>query len=55
MVETLEMKKKEAYGNLATEMIQTKQSEYNHEAYLAAKKLHNEDCKVCKEAKEAWK
>jgi hypothetical protein len=41
MVEALEMKKKEAYENLARETIQTRESEYNHKAYLAANKLHN--------------
>ncbi len=40
-IETLETKKKEAYENLARETIQTRQSEYNHEAYLVAKKIHN--------------
>jgi hypothetical protein len=49
------MEKKEAYENLEKETIQTKQSEYNHDAYLAAKKLHNEACKAYKEAKEEWK
>jgi hypothetical protein len=52
MVETLETKKKEMYDNLAMEIIQTKQLEYNHEAYLAAKKLHNEACKAYKKANE---
>jgi hypothetical protein len=55
MVEALETKKKEAYENLARETIQTRESEYNHETYLAAKKLHNEACKAYKEAKETWK
>jgi len=54
-IETLEKKKKEAYENLARETLQTRQAEYNHEAYLVAKKLHNEACKAFKEAKDAWK
>ena len=54
-IETLETKKKEAYENLARATIQTTQSEYNHDAYIAAKKIHNKACKAYKDAKDTWK
>jgi hypothetical protein len=54
-IETLETKKKEAYENLARATVQTMQSEYNHDAYIEAKKIHNEACKAYKDAKETWK
>ena len=54
-IETLEKKKKEAYENLARATMQTTQSEYNHAAYIEAKKIHNEACKAYKDAKDTWK
>jgi hypothetical protein len=54
-IETLEKKKKEAYENLARATIQTTQSEYNHAAYIEAKKIHNEACKAYKDAKDTCK